>query len=247
MGGPGEFLCWHLQSLENSPNVGHPSITCVQACTHLTVMNLAPLGCMPCWSQNPAPNLGRQMCCWTIPEPSVCERLPLTQQIFLSVFSRESICCLDLEECVGVPQSKQRVSHRSLGGSALGSLGPGQMASASRQADIQGKRPEWQLKSPRLPSSLEWGPDLRALPFFIWSACKVRAVTCGVPESGMYLGKMLQSLMGQVHLDALTSWVWGNLVLGFLLFTGNPSFQPVSQSLLGVTGSSLVKWEDTGF
>ena len=79
------------------------------------------------------------------------------------------------------------------------------------------------------------------------SACKVGAVTCSVPESEMYLGKMLQPLMGQVHLDALTSWVWGNLVSGFLLFPGNPSFQPVSQSLLGVIGSSLVKWEDTGF
>lgn len=55
------------------------------------------------------------------------------------------------------------------------------------------------------------------------------AVTCSVPESEMYLGKMLQPLMGQVHLDALTSWVWGNLVSGFPLFTGNPSFQPVSQ------------------
>lgn len=162
----------------------------------------------------------------------MCERLPLTQQIFLSVFSRESICCLDLEGCVGVPQSKERVSHRPLGGSALGSLGSAPRAPASRQADIQGKRPEWHLKSPRLPSSLEWGPDLRALPFFIWSACKVGAVTCSIPESGMYLGKMLQPSMGQVHLDALTSWVWGNLVSGrFLLFTGNPSFQPVSQSL----------------
>lgn len=59
---------------------------------------------------------------------------------------------------------------------------------------------------------------------------------------------MILSLMVRAYPEALTSWIWGNLVSGSsFLFTGGPSFYPVSEDLLRVTGSSLAGWEDPGF
>ena len=83
VGGPREFPCWPLQSLENSPNAGRPPPTPLpRAGVHPSDSHeLGPSGLNAMLEPKPSSYPGKAMCYWTIPEPSVCERLPLTQQI----------------------------------------------------------------------------------------------------------------------------------------------------------------------